>query len=123
MSGQPAGFTLDDKPVVTLDAGGYSFLHVAPGRYELKQFWPAGQSFNNPFLWNPDLSEDTKLPLNVTAGETRYFRMVAYILGSGPNRVDIRWRFTEVPDSIGRQEIVQEKFQPQDKNMPAEFRP
>lgn len=123
LGAQPAGFKLDERPVATLDSGGYSFFHLAPGRYELKQFWPASQSFANPLLWSPGLSEDIKIPLDVKAGETRYFRMGAYVREGAPNSVNVRWYFSEVLGDTARREIVQEKFQAQDKNMPAELRP
>lgn len=120
LSGQTAGFTLDGKPITELDAGGYSFFHVAPGHYELRQFWPGAV----PLLFDSALEEDVKLPLDVTAGQTRYFRMHVTSSGGTPyNTIQIRWHFAEVPDSIGRQEIVQEKFQPQDKKISVEFRP
>jgi hypothetical protein len=123
LSGQPAGFTLDEKPVTTLDAGGYSFFHVAPGHYELKQFWPASRGFANPLLWSPGLQEDIKVPLDVKAGETRYFRMGVYTRGGPPTSVNIGWYFNEVAGDTARSEIVQQKFQVQDKNMPAELKP
>ena len=67
--------------------------------------------------------EDIKIPLNVKAGETRYFRMGAYTRGGPPSSVNIRWYFDEVASDTARREIVQQKFQAQDKNLPAELKP
>jgi hypothetical protein len=123
LAAQPAGFKLDEKPVATLDSGGYSFFHVATGHYELKQFWPASESFANPLLWSPGLQKDIKIPLDVKAGETRYFRLGADLREGAPNSVNVRWYFNEVSSDVARREIVQEKFQAQGKDMPAELRP
>jgi hypothetical protein len=63
--------------------------------------------------------------VELKAGETRYFR---FSVNMGPARTynstgTIEWQFAEVPADIARQEIAQQKFEPQAKAMPVEFRP
>lgn len=121
VSTQEAGFDVDEKRIGFLNPGGYTFFHAAPGHHEFKQFWPFG-------LWTiqaPEMWESIKLPVELKAGETRYFRLG---INMGPARTynsmgTIEWRFAEVPADIARQEIAPQKFQPQAKAMPDEFRP
>jgi len=124
MSPQDAGFDANGKRVGFLDAGGYTFFHAAPGHYDIKQFWPVGVwSLQVPTMFNKDL----ELPIDLKAGETRYFRLAidggfdgAYY---GGLRMQVHWVFAEVPANVARYEIAQQKFEPQNKAMPAEFRP
>ena len=121
ISTQDAGFDVDEKRIGFLNPGGYTFFHAAPGQYAFKQFWPFG-------LWTiqaPEMWQSIKLPVELKAGETRYFR---FSTNMGPARTydsigTIEWQFAEVPADAARQEIAQQKFEPQAKTMPAEFRP
>ncbi len=121
LGGAAAGFDVDEKRVGTLDPGGYTYFHVATGHYEIKQFWaPSLVSLTTPGLW-----KSIKQPLDVNAGETRYFRFGTDWGGSAKyaGGITLQWNFIEVRAETARQEIAQEKFQPQDKNMPVEFKP
>lgn len=119
-SAQAAGFDVNEKRVATLDPGGYTFFHAVPAHYEVKQFWPVSVvSITSPGLW-----QSISLPLDVKAGEIHYLRFATGMGGPSPyGGSTIQWRLSEVPVEIARKEIVQEKFQPQDKNMPSEFKP
>jgi hypothetical protein len=124
MSTQDAGFDANDKRIGFLDPGGYTFFHAAPGHYEIKQFWPLG-------IWTmqvPQLWKDLKIPVDLKAGETRYLRLGVQggYTGASPTgglTAHIEWALSEVPPAIARQEITQQNFEPQNKAMPAEYRP
>jgi hypothetical protein len=124
MSTQDAGFDANGKRVGFLDPGGYTFFHAAPGHYDIKQFWPVGVwSLQAPTL----LSKDLDLPVDLKAGETRYFRLSIDgnigVGGYNTFNMQVHWVLTEVPGVIARREITEQKFEPQNKAMPAEFRP
>jgi hypothetical protein len=127
MSTQDAGFDANGKRVGFLDAGGYTFFHAAPGHYELKQFWPVG-------IWTlqvPQMWKDLHLATDLSAGETRYFRLQVGPVPEShcpdhPGFIElacIEWQWAEVPAQIARAEIAQQNFEPQNKAMPAEFMP
>jgi len=119
-SAQPAGFDVTDKVVATLSPGGYTYFHIAPGHHEIKQYWPVSLiSITSPGLW-----QSISLPLDAKAGETHYLRFDTGMGGTSPyGGQNIQWQLAEVPVETARHEIAQEKFQPQDRNMPAEFKP
>jgi hypothetical protein len=124
MSTQDAGFDANEKRIGFLDPGGYTYFHAAPGYYEIKQFWPLG-------IWTvqvPELWKDLKVPVELKAGETHYLRLRvqgAYdgVSPMGGLQAHVQWVLSEVPPETGRYEIAQQKFEPQNKAMPAEFRP
>lgn len=128
LSTQDAGFDANGKRIGFLDPGGYTFFHAAPGHYEIRQFWPLG-------LWtvqDPDLWKDLHVAADLNAGETHYFRLqVGQVpLAECPNHAPpaglawcVAWGLGEVPPAIARREIAEQKFQPQNKAMPAEYKP
>lgn len=123
MSTQDAGFDANGKRVGFLDPGGYTFFHAPPGHYEIKQFWPLG-------IWTaqvPELWKDLQVPVDLRAGETHYLRLRVEGGYDGITplglQAHVRWALSEVSPEIGRSEIAQQNFEPQNKAMPAEFKP
>ena len=129
MSTQDAGFDANGKRIGFLDPGGYTFFHAAPGHYDIKQFWPVGiWTLQVPALW-----KDLHVAADLNAGETRYFRLRVGLVSpsqcagrsppAGAISWCLEWQLAEVPAQIGHTEIVEQKFEPQNKSMPPEFRP
>jgi hypothetical protein len=115
LSANAAGFDANEKRIAVLDPGGYTYFYAPPGIYDLKQFWPASLlTITNPGLWS-----SIRTSLNVRSGETHYLRMSAGMGGGTGGGLSMHWEITEVPPEIASREIALEKFQPQDKDMPA----
>ncbi len=62
-----AAFFIDERKVVDLLAGGYSYIYLAPGHYEVEQRWSL-------FNYAPQAGEAVSIPLEVKAGDVRYVR-------------------------------------------------
>jgi hypothetical protein len=124
MAAQDAGFDANGKRIGFLDPGGYTFFHAPPGHYDIHLFWPVGVwTLQTPALWTSDVT----LPADFNAGETHYFRLTidGDIGGFSGNsmQMHVGWRLAEVAPAAARREIAQQKFEPQNKAMPAEFKP
>ena len=124
MSTQDAGFDANGKRVGFLDPGGYTFFHAAPGHYEVRQFWPLGiWTVQMPAMW-----DSLKIPIDLKAGEIHYVRLAiraspAQAVPPAIISTRLEWELSEVPPSVARREIAEQKFEPQNKAMPAEFKP
>ena len=124
MSAQDAGFEANGKRIGFLDPQGYTYFHAPPGHYDLHLFWPFGVwTLQTPELW----SSDVRLPVDLNAGETHYFRLSINGDFDGftgtTMQMHVGWQLAEVPPAVGRREIASHKFQPQNKAMPDEFKP
>lgn len=124
MSAQDAGFEANGKRIGFLDPGGYTYFHAPPGHYDIRLFWPFGVwTLQTPEMW----SSDVKVPVDLNAGETHYLRLsidgnIDGFVGTSM-QMHVGWQLAEVPPSTARREIAGQKFQPQNKAMPAEFKP
>jgi hypothetical protein len=150
---QDAGFEANGKRIGFLDTGGYTFFHAPPGHYDIRQFWPVGLwTLQEPALWK-DLHVSTDVaagqtryfrlqvreaaPANCSGpassttepAESRYFTVSSstYDANTGASYPIGNWcvglNLAEVPASVARSEISAQKFQAQNKAMPAEYRP
>lgn len=126
ISTQDAGFDANGKRVGFLDPGGYTYFHAPAGHYDIRQFWPLG-------LWTiqaPGLWKDLHVSADLNGGETHYFRLRVQQVSTGECSAPsagmswcIGWDLAEVPPEVGRREIAEQKFEPQNKAMPAEYKP
>ena len=70
--------------------------------------------------------DSLKMPMDLAAGETRYIRLsIAGDMSVGYNTINthVQWILSEVPAVTARGEIAEQKFEAQNKAMPAEFKP
>jgi hypothetical protein len=100
-----AAFYVDDTKIFDLMAGGYSYVYVTPGHYEIAQKWP---------YWPFDMGairDAVAIPLDGKAGDVRYVRFESGV-GSANcyNCITIEWRLIEVGAGVGHTEIASEKF-------------
>ncbi len=99
-----AAFFIDEQRVVDLAAGGYSFVYLAPGHYEIEQRW----SILN---YAPQAEQSVSTQLDVKAGDVRYVRFRTGLGGSACyNCISVAWKIEQVPPSVGRAEIAREKL-------------
>jgi len=117
MSADAAGFSINGSRIGTVAAGGYTYVYAAPGHYDIKQFW----SYGVLTMMTPKMWDDLNIALDVKAGETHYVRMGTDMEGGAIDTY--HWRVSEVPAAQAQIEIGKEKFEPQDKDLPAEFKP
>ncbi len=116
LSADTAVFDVNGQRVLSLNSGGYSYVRLPPGHYEIKQGWGAGLMVLN----HPEMKQDITVPFDVRAGETHYVRLG---IDSFTNGAFGHWGVSEVPPATGRQEIAAEKFQTQDEKIPGMFKP
>ncbi len=98
--GQNAYFYIDEKKMLGLSSNGYSYFYLSPGKYELSQKWPSGVA----------PGKIIRIPIEIKAGETRYFRFVVGG-GMGGGILQLEWAMEEVPAERGREEIKERRFQ------------
>jgi len=103
-AGEGAAFFIDEQRVVELMAGGYSFVYLAPGHYEVEQRWTI-------FSYASRAEQSVSTQLDVKAGDVRYVRFRTGLGGpSCYNCVSVAWKIEQVPPSVGRSEIAREKL-------------
>jgi hypothetical protein len=119
MSADAAGFSINGSRIGTIAAGGYTYVYAAPGHYDIKQFW----SYGVLTMMTPKMWDDLSMALDVKAGETHYIRMGTDMDGGAYTGATYHWRIAEVSPAQAQTEVEREKFEPQDKDLPAEFKP
>jgi len=101
-----AAFFVDEQKVVDLMAGGYSYVYLAPGHYEIEQRWSL-------FNYAPQAGQSVSIQLDVKAGDVRYVRFRSMVGGAACyNCVAVQWRLDPMTEAQGRREITTEKLSP-----------
>jgi hypothetical protein len=117
MSLDTAVFDFNGQRAFGLNSGGYSYVRLPPGHYEVKQGWGGGVMV----LTTPELWSDLTIKLDVKAGETHYIRFATEAYPRSGAAAS--WEIGETSPERGRQEILAAKFQAQDKKIPDAFKP
>ncbi|HWA92493.1 MAG TPA: DUF2846 domain-containing protein [Rhizomicrobium sp.] len=99
-----AAFYVDEQKVADLMAGGYTFVYLAPGHYEVEQRWSL-------FNYAPQGGDSVSTQLDVRAGDVRYVRFRSGTTGAACyNCMGFGWQIAQVPPQVGRAEIAKEKL-------------
>jgi hypothetical protein len=97
--GQKARVFLNGSHTVDLRQGGYSWVSLTPGTYEVSQDWWGG---------GPDA---IKHQLELRAGDEAYFRLYTGGCQGGLNDICLGWTFERIDSNHAAEEIQSMKFE------------
>jgi hypothetical protein len=99
-----ADIFIDGKKAGSLNAGGYTYVYLEPGRHQFAEYWETLLDIHASLADRP-----IGFSADIHAGETRYVRLSTSV---GGNRIG--WRIGEVAPSQGQGEIAEERYQAPD---------
>lgn len=105
-----ADMYVDDKKIGSLNAGGYVYAYVEPGRHQFSEKWP--------FSILAPVESLVQRPVGFTAdvhtGEIHYIRFSTSVGSTSGYATALIWQLNEVSPGAGQDEIATERYQKPD---------